>query len=171
MSSDSTTTDASPPRTSYAVLDLDGVVADVRHRLHHLEKKPKDWNRFFAAASEDPPLAQGVELAQLLAAEHELVYLTGRPSKLRRVTEAWLKRHDLPLGRLIMRSSGDYRPARLAKVELLRQLEEQHPVHIVVDDDAAVVAAAQQAGFAVLHATWAEPRATLHQAQEGDGRT
>ena len=33
-----------------AIVDLDGVVADVRHRLHHLEGRRKDWGRFFAAA-------------------------------------------------------------------------------------------------------------------------
>lgn len=165
------TEDRSPAAKSYAVLDIDGVVADVRHRLSHLEKKPKDWNAFFAAAAEDTPLARGVELAHLLAAEHELIYLTGRPIKLRRATETWLRGHGLPPGRLLMRKGGDYRPARETKIEMLRQLSAEAHVHILVDDDAAVVAAAEQAGFAVLHATWAETRAVLHRAQEQDGRT
>ena len=164
--------DSSPaaPR-SFAVLDVDGVIADVRHRLHHLAKKPKDWAAFFAAASADQPLAEGLEIAHLLAAEHELVYLTGRPSRLRRDTAAWLVRHQLPPGRLIMRRSGDFRPARAAKLELLRQLETELPVHVVVDDDPDVVQALREAGFAVLHATWADAGAVLHRAQEQDGRT
>jgi hypothetical protein len=33
-----------------AVFDLDGVLADVRHRLHFLDRRPKDWDGFFAAA-------------------------------------------------------------------------------------------------------------------------
>jgi phosphoglycolate phosphatase-like HAD superfamily hydrolase len=157
--------------TSYAVIDIDGVLADVQHRLHHLNRKPKDWTAFFAAAADDPPLPQGAELAALLAAEHPVVYLTGRPIKLRRVTELWLQQHRFPEGRLLMRRSGDFRPARMAKVELLRQLAAEHPVHIVVDDDAEVVRAVQEAGFAVLHATWAQTSRTLHGAQEKDGRT
>ena len=30
-----------------AIFDIDGVVADVRHRLHHLESRPKGWDEFF----------------------------------------------------------------------------------------------------------------------------
>ena len=39
-----------------AVLDIDGVLADVRHRLHHLERQPTSWSGFFAAAVSDPLL-------------------------------------------------------------------------------------------------------------------
>lgn len=46
-----------------AVFDVDGVLAEVRHRLPHLEGRPKDWDAFFAAAQADPPLTEGVALA------------------------------------------------------------------------------------------------------------
>lgn len=157
------------------VFDIDGVLADVSHRLHHLAKKPKDWNAFFSAAPADPPLPQGIELARQLAQEHKLAYVTGRPERLRRPTIAWLERHDLPRGRLFMRRSGDFRPARSAKVDVLRDLHRTSPVHVVVDDDAAVVAAMKDAGFSALHATWAITRpelgSLLEEAQERDGRT
>lgn len=151
------------------MLDIDGVLADVRHRLHHLSRKPKDWDAFFAAASADRPLPAGAELAHTLASDHPLVYLTGRPSRLRHTTETWLQRHGLPGGRLLMRRSGDFRPAREVKLELVRRLEA--PVHVVVDDDPAVVQAMRDAGYAVLHATWAAPEPVLHRTQEQDGHT
>ena len=37
------------------VLDVDGVIADVRHRLHHVERKPKNWPAFVAAMDDDIP--------------------------------------------------------------------------------------------------------------------
>ena len=43
--------EVSPQPSPLAVIDLDGVIADVRHRLHHLKAKPKDWDAFFAAAA------------------------------------------------------------------------------------------------------------------------
>jgi phosphoglycolate phosphatase-like HAD superfamily hydrolase len=43
-----------------AVFDVDGVVADVRHRLRHVAHGRKNWNAFFAAAADDPPLEIGV---------------------------------------------------------------------------------------------------------------
>ena len=157
--------------TALAVLDLDGVVADVAHRLHHLDRKPKDWRAFFAAAADDPVLEPGLLLARELAAEHELVYLTGRPEHLRRTTTRWLERHGLPPGRLLMRGRGDFRPARTTKLEVVRSLASTGTVAVVVDDDPDVVAALRGAGIPVVHATWAVRSAPLHSAQERDGRT
>ena len=96
-----------------AVFDVDGVLADVGHRVHHLEGGRHDWRAFFAAAKDDPPLETGLALAHELATEHDLAYLTGRPEGLRRVTRRWLTGHGLPDGPLVMRPSGDYRPARV----------------------------------------------------------
>ena len=160
-----------PPRARFAVLDIDGVLADVAHRLHHLESRPKDWRAFFAAAAADPLLEQGAELAAELAEQHQLVYLTGRPAHLRGVTASWLEQHDLPVGRLVMRRPRDFRPARLLKLELLTELSSELPIEVVVDDDPEVVEALRQAGFAVLHATWAARSAPLRESQEREGRT
>lgn len=159
------------------VFDIDGVLADVGHRLHHIAHRPKDWSAFFAAADADPPLAEGVERARQAAGETAIVYLTGRPEGLRRVTQDWLDRHGLPPGPLVMRRRGDFRPARQAKVDLLREISRTAPVRALVDDDPAVVAAVRDAGFDVLHATWApsargsSQQPTLWEAQETEGRS
>ena len=52
---------------SLAVFDIDGVLADVRHRLHHLQSRPQRWNAFFLAADADPLLEEGA--ARLRAAQ------------------------------------------------------------------------------------------------------
>ena len=70
-----------------AVVDIDGVVADVRHRLHHVTGRPKDWRSFFAAAADDGLLAEGGHAVRSLAEVYDVVYLSGRPERLRRVTE------------------------------------------------------------------------------------
>ena len=155
----------------YAVVDIDGVLADVRHRLRHVEQRPKDWGAFFAAADRDPVLAEGRAVAQRLAEDHDLVYLSGRPEWLRDVTLGWLHRFDIPGGDLLLRSDRDRRPARVLKVEILRRLARERPVDVFVDDDSAVCAAARAAGFTVLEATWARPDQALFDAQESDGRT
>jgi hypothetical protein len=156
---------------AFAAIDIDGVIADPSHRLHLVERRPKDWDAFFAAASDDPPLTEGLAVAQRLAADHDIVYLTGRPERCQADTVAWLDRHGLPPGRLVMRRAGDRRPARAAKLGLLRRLAAERPVRVLVDDDAAVCAAAEDAGFTVLRAEWMPPRPALTDAQERDGRT
>lgn len=154
-----------------AVVDIDGVLADVRHRVRFLERSPADWRRFFAAAPDDTVLTRGREVATSLAEVCEVVYLSGRPEYLRGVTEDWFRRHDLPAGELHLRPRGDFRPARVFKVEVLRRLALRAPVSVVVDDDPDVVAAVTAAGFDALPATWMGEGDTLHDAQEEDGRT
>lgn len=143
---------------SLAVLDIDGVVADVEHRVHHLDARPPHWAAFFAAAGQDTLLPEGAALAETLAAEHDIVWLSGRPEWLREVTEAWLITHGLPGGRIVLRGDNDRRPAAVFKVSALRRLAEEHSVAAMVDDDPDVIGAALSAGFPAALADWA-PRA------------
>lgn len=162
-------------RAQVAVIDLDGVLADVRHRLHHLFGRPKDWEAFFAAAPQDPPLPEGFKVLHRLAEVYDVVYLSGRPERCRRDSEEWLQRHDAPAGPVLLRPDRDRRPARLFKLDQLEQLTTDREVVVLVDDDPQVVAAARKAGFDVLPATWMPQEATgetsLRQAQESEGRT
>jgi uncharacterized HAD superfamily protein len=144
--------------SALVILDIDGVLADVRHRLHYLAARPKNWEGFFAAAKNDRVLEIGAEFAKRAAATHEIVYLTGRPERLRAATQAWLDQQLLPTGRL----------RRESTVELL------------VDDDPSVIDAARSAGFTVQLADWM-PRPSeqeslfganlLHDAQQHEGQT
>jgi phosphoglycolate phosphatase-like HAD superfamily hydrolase len=152
-----------------AVFDIDGVVADVRHRLHHLHP-PRSWPDFFAAAAEDPLLPEGARLVNDLAGVHEIVWLTGRPAWLRDTTADWLARHRLPGTELHLRPGRDHRPARLYKVEVLRSLAARQ-VAAFVDDDPEVISAATTAGFAAVLADWQPRDSTLRDAQERLGRT
>ncbi|MFN8126273.1 MAG: HAD family acid phosphatase [Candidatus Nanopelagicales bacterium] len=155
-----------------AGIDIDGVVADASHRLHHVERRPKDWPAFFAAADADPVLPQGAAVvAELAASGLTIVYVSGRPESLRSVTADWLSRHGLPEGLLYLRRPRDFRPAAQVKVQLYRRLQREYPVGLIVDDDTAVVDALRLAGFEVRLADWMPARDPLRQAQERDGRT
>jgi len=164
------------------VIDIDGVLADVRHRVHHVERRPKDWDAFFAAAPDDPPLPEGIALVhELLRSGHAIAYVSGRPERCRDDTVRWLGEHGLPPAPLHLRRDSDRRPARLTKAAVIRGLQGSAPVAVVVDDDAAVVEALRAAGLEVLHATWmgggthgvdsSPAQEALFEAQELDGRT
>ena len=166
------------------VLDIDGVLADVRHRLHHLARRPKDWDGFFAAAKDDDVLEIGAAFARQAAATHDIVYLTGRPARLRAATQAWLDGQLLPPGTLLMRPEGDRRPSAVVKLHELRRLRRESVVDLLVDDDPSVIDAARAAGFTVQLAEWmttlaaADPAQAslfdgdlLHNAQNREGRT
>lgn len=152
------------------MVDIDGVVADVRHRLPLISGGGKDWDSFFAAAADDPPLSEGVALVLGLAQEHDVVWLTGRPERTRNLTAGWLGAQGLPSGEVLMRGDTDRRPARLTKRDALRTLAATRRIAVVVDDDPEVVGELRAEGFPVQHATWVPPASSLGHAQRR-GRT
>lgn len=160
-----------PAARPVAVFDIDGVLADVTHRLHYLQGRPQRWERFFTSADRDPLLAEGAARLRAALAEHDVVYLTGRPERTRALTTRWLRRHGLPTGPLIMREDHDYRPARWMKAEALRELAESRDVVSVLDDDPAVVEHLSADGWPVELATWLPHSSTLRRAQDRQGRT
>jgi phosphoglycolate phosphatase-like HAD superfamily hydrolase len=158
-------------QAALAVFDIDGVLADVRHRLHYLQSRPQRWDAFFLAAEQDPLLEEGARRLRTAQERHDVVYLTGRPERNRRLTRAWLAHHGLPTGPLHMRPDDDYRPARWVKRNTLRRLARNRTIASVLDDDPAVVAVLTADGWPVELATWLPHSSTLQSAQEQQGRT
>lgn len=154
---------------SLAVFDIDGVVADVRHRLHHLVA-PKSWRAFFEEAAADGLLREGARLVADLVQRHEIVWLTGRPEWLRRTTADWLAEHGLPGTELHLRPNGDHRPAAFYKLDVLAELAPRG-IAAFVDDDPEVVDAALDAGYPAVLADWLPRDAALQEAQDRLGRT
>jgi hypothetical protein len=161
-----------------AVFDIDGVLADVEHRRHHIDGGRRSWAAFFAAAADDPPLAPGLALLrEAEQAGHVVVYLSGRPEHLREVTTAWLAEHGCPQGEVVLRPDGDRSPAVRLKLARLREIAAGFGIALFVDDDEAVVAAVRDhrppLAERVVLADW-QPggaRRTMRRAQQREGRT
>src|SRR3954469_9064306 len=79
------------PKDCY-VFDIDGTLADLSHRLHHIEKKPKNWRAFFAASANDKAIAHICDLARHLSKAKPVVFVSGRSAEIRKETEDWLER-------------------------------------------------------------------------------
>jgi len=158
----------SPAGPTVAALDIDGVVADVRHRLHLVA--PDTWAEFFAAAWSDPLLEVGAAVARRLARHHDLVWITGRPEHTRAATHAWLDKHELPPGRLLMHPerSMDTRTSREVKSEQLAALRAAgERVAVVIDDDPRSVQALRGDGFHCLLAQWCPYSPTYQDSKDG----
>jgi phosphoglycolate phosphatase-like HAD superfamily hydrolase len=111
------------------IFDIDGTLADCRHRLHFIEGEHKDWDVFFAACADDAPIHPVIDVCRALAfsritdQQARIVYLTGRSDSVRRETQEWLfQKHHLPMGDVIMRKAGDHRPDTQAKKELMESI-------------------------------------------------
>lgn len=120
--------------TSCYIFDIDGTICDTGHRSHHLQKKPKDWDSFYAGCDFDPPHAHIVRLALDLQEQAPLVFMTGRPRRLRDATKAWLTDAGLG-GVLFMRANGDFRDDTIVKAEMLDRAMAQGWKPIMAFDD------------------------------------
>lgn len=105
------------------IFDIDGTLADLSHRLHHIQKEPKDWKGFFADCKEDEPISEVVAVFKALAASgHKLYAITGRSSEIGQKTHSWLGYRGLYPIHIFMRREGDHREDSLVKSELLDRL-------------------------------------------------
>ncbi len=123
------------------IFDIDGTIADLSHRLPHIQKTPKDWDGFFGAVADDAPIEHIIKLAiDVALAGATIVYVSGRSDQCREATETWLWDHALPYGKVYMRRQGDHRPDHQVKVELLAELRaEGHNPVMAFDDRNGVV--------------------------------
>jgi hypothetical protein len=121
-------------RKTYAIVDIDGTIADVRHRLHHIQGPgKKNWEAFFEGMDRDEPIGEMLQQVRDLSSRHVILIVTGRPEHYRTRTEAWLQKHAVPYERLFMRKSGDHRPDYEAKRAVLDEIDPKLIV-IAIDD-------------------------------------
>ena len=137
---------------SIVIFDLDGTLADLTHRLHHIQKKPKDWPSFFAECEKDKSIEPVARLLRSLCSMHQIYVFSGRSEDVRDQTEGWLADHSLQPDKLIMRKSGDFRADDVVKKEFLDALsaEERENIWFVVDDRKRVVDMWRANGLTVL---------------------
>ena len=135
------------------IFDVDGTLADLRHRLHFLEGGRRDWDGFFTAAGADLPLHEIVKLNQWCdpTLTHEIVLCSGRPERLREVTRQWLIKYGVRWDRLYMRPDGDTRQDAAVKRELLARIRADgfEPI-LAIDDRPSIVEVWREAGICTL---------------------
>jgi hypothetical protein len=97
----------------WVIFDLDDTLTHCEWRAHHLDKEKNggraNWNAFFNACGEDPPIEAMLSHAlSLQAAGARLAFWTGRPENQQGKTQAWLSRHGLVDFELRMRPGGNF---------------------------------------------------------------
>ena len=143
---------ADAPRTSKIVFDMDGTLANLEHRLHHITGEKKDWDAFHAGMVDDGVHGPVAALFRgMRALGYRIIVSTGRFEANRPQTEKWLEDHMLFHHDLFMRPDGDYRPDYEVKEEMLRDLQiGRENILFVVDDRASVVEMWRRNGLTVL---------------------
>ncbi len=135
------------------IFDIDGTLAECRHRLHFVTDGVKDWAGFFSMLEDDPTHEPIAKLLRFLHGQIAIIITTGRPANYLEGTERWLARHNLPYAKLYMRAKGDYRQDATIKREILAQIRADgfEPM-LVVDDRQQVVDMWREEGLVCLQA-------------------
>jgi hypothetical protein len=156
------------------ICDIDGTLADIKHRRHYVASKPKNWKAFNAAMHLDTLCADVAEVIRKLWYDYgdpgtlvgrRIILASGRGEESRGVTTDWLLKHDIfpevtdpnyrfprypffTYERLYMRKAGDNRSDVIVKREILDQMRaDGYDPKIAFDDRDGVVAMWREAGL------------------------
>jgi len=145
--------DVDPCKYTVFYVDIDGVLADIQHRLTHKDKK--DYDAFYGLTmADDEPDQCGINFVEALIKGYQhgiventkivVVLVTGRPERTRSITELWLQANTPALydqmNNMLMREDGDHRSSEIVKTELISQYIAEEDLimdaeHWFIDDD------------------------------------
>jgi hypothetical protein len=132
------------------IFDIDGTLADVSERIHHVKKKPKNWNAFFQGMAQDKAIHSMVRLCNVLYASGiKILLCSGRNEEHRPQTVQWLAQQEVNYHELILRCDGDMRNDTVVKREMLAGID-RSKILFVVEDRSRVVEMWRSEGLVCL---------------------
>ena len=132
------------------IFDIDGTLADISGRRHHLEKRPKDWDAFFKGIPQDEAIKSIVRLCNILYESGiKILLYTGRREQDRAETVKWLVQNGVQYHELILRHDNDRRSDVIVKHEMLAGINKDK-ILFVVEDRSGVVEMWRSEGLVCL---------------------
>jgi hypothetical protein len=136
------------------IVDIDGTVANLDHRLHYVRGEKKDWRTFLSKCDKDTPNHDIYLIAESFCdtTGSDLVFCSGRGNEYRDKTEMWLKEYNMQYEQLFMRQERDYRQDTIVKEQILdfEILTRYREVLAVFDDRSSVVKVWRNRGLRCL---------------------
>ena len=120
------------------VFDIDGVLADHRHRFKLIEQAPKNWDLYYDLMGADTLYGEVAAIMESLGDHHNIFLCTGRPQKFRERTIKWLDSCDLwdVTYRLFMRPDGNFQPNPDVKETMAQTIIRDYGhINMVFEDD------------------------------------
>jgi len=124
------------------IVDLDGTLCDSSHRKHFVETDgKKDWNKFYDGMVDDPINQWCYDIISTVG--YYIIFVTGRPSKYRKMTYDWLKKHtiyDSSNSILLMRPNENFEKDSIIKERLYKEeIKPRFDIQFCIDDRKQVV--------------------------------
>jgi hypothetical protein len=118
------------------VFDFDGTIADIRHRLHFIQNRKRDYASFYANVSDDKPIQWVIDIMRNLPKDSVYI-VSGRSDVSRDDSEKWLKMHDVPYSRMYMRWHHNFSVDWKLKLSMVDDFKDR--IQFVVEDRQSVV--------------------------------
>lgn len=148
-------------RQDTVIVDLDGTLANIDHRLKYVQTEHPDWDKFYAECVNDTPNAWCVDLIIAMSKQgYKVRIVSARSRQVERETHEWLAKIDwqgiaLPIDMLRAGSKDNTKDELLKKAWLDAYGKER--ILFVVDDRTRVVEMWRAEGLVCLQAyEWAE---------------
>jgi hypothetical protein len=133
-----------------AIFDIDGTLADISAREHHVRTHPKNWNAFFEGMADDKAAHSVVRLCNILYdAGVYIILCSGRNERHRNETIDWMKREGVKYHEIRLRADDDMRSDVKAKRDMLKGIDKSK-VLFVVEDRSRVVEMWRSEGLTCL---------------------
>lgn len=122
------------------IFDIDGTLANVHHRWHHINGGgKKNWDAFFADQIKDEPYQPVMDILHALVSHYvdgrnKVIFVTARDERFREVSLQWLNRHikyKVSDEDLYMRPAGNRENDDLIKVRIIKTWLQRHPAYEV----------------------------------------
>ncbi len=139
------------------VVDIDGTLSDLNHRLHFVRDGKKDWDKFFQEAQNDSINEWCRTLCNsLMASGLTVLLVSGRPKRIEALTRDWLRQNGVLYTELFcVRDDGDHAPDDLLKRQWLKPW--RNKILFIVDDRQRVVDMWREEGLTCLQCNvWEE---------------
>lgn len=134
------------------LVDIDGTLADIEHRVHHVQAVEKNWKAFNQEMHKDKLNFWCLDLIKAMQDQNfKVIFITGRGEDTRESTIAWLEKHKVTYAELFMRPLKDRRDDFEVKKEIYQKIiSKKYKVSFVVEDRASVVKMWRELGLVCL---------------------
>lgn len=140
------------------IVDLDGTLCNVDHRLNYVEKTPKEWKKFHENLVHDNLNHWCYEIIkgqQQLG--YKVILLTGRDDTYREETQKWLLENDIKYDLLLMRDATSWKEDSDVKKEFYqKEIQPFYQVLFVIEDRLSVVKMWREIGVTCLQCAWGD---------------
>src|SRR6266404_3735256 len=132
---------------------LDNTIADMDHRMWHLQQHSIDWDSFEADSYLDSPIQSTIKIMEgFRELGHQVWIWTGRSDGVKSMTLLWLERYDVPYDQLLMRPHAD----EIGTLELKKRWLNDAPVPkskvlCAFDDDPKIITMLRKEGLTTYH--------------------